>query len=262
MREVAQDRAHGRPYAVVTMARNEDRRAWIWTRVGLESRGAPFSITHVCDAVVTEAAVDGAAMTLMAAETVGETLYATDEVAGKLAGWQLDFGEGPTIDAFKRDGPVLVPDLGSLGALTRWPVFATEAAAGGTGAIFVFPMQVGAIQLGALNLYRREPGPLGEEQIADCFAFADAASVLLLSEAEGGTGADLAWHRDAQSTQHVQVHQATGMILVQLNVDAETALARLRAYAFAHSRPLTEVARDVVERKLRFNPDVETDYPG
>jgi AmiR/NasT family two-component response regulator len=51
------------------------------------------------------------------------------------------------------------------------------------------------------------------------------------------------------------VHQATGLVLAQLGVSAEAAFARLRAYAYAEDRRLDDVARDVVERRLRFEPD-------
>jgi hypothetical protein len=43
------------------------------------------------------------------------------------------------------------------------------------------------------------------------------------------------------------------MVAAQLEVSVREAAVRLRAYAFGHDRPLTEVARDVVERKLRFD---------
>ena len=57
----------------------------------------------------------------------------------------------------------------------------------------------------------------------------------------------------AAGLQHPEVHQATGMILVQLGVSAAVALVRLRAYAYAHDRPLRDVAADVVARRLRFD---------
>lgn len=43
-----------------------------------------------------------------------------------------------------------------------------------------------------------------------------------------------------------EIHQATGMVLAQLGISAENALARLRAHAFAEQRPLVDVARAVV----------------
>ena len=49
------------------------------------------------------------------------------------------------------------------------------------------------------------------------------------------------------------VHQASGMVAVQLGVSVGEALLRLRAYAFANDRLLAEVAEDVVGRRLRFD---------
>jgi hypothetical protein len=51
------------------------------------------------------------------------------------------------------------------------------------------------------------------------------------------------------------VHQATGMVSVQLGVDLVTAFLRLRTHAFSTGRRLSAVADDVVERKLWFAPD-------
>ena len=54
-----------------------------------------------------------------------------------------------------------------------------------------------------------------------------------------------------------EVHQATGMVLVQLDITPKDAFARLRAYAFAQRRPLSDVARDVVARRLVFTDDMD-----
>ena len=93
--------------------------------------------------------------------------------------------------------------------------------------------------------------------MADALTFAETVSVLLLDGAAGmqPDTAELTWQRDDPTAHQAQVHQATGMIIVQLGVPAETAFARLRAYAYAHDRPLGEVARDVVQRRMRFDPD-------
>jgi hypothetical protein len=54
-----------------------------------------------------------------------------------------------------------------------------------------------------------------------------------------------------------QIHQASGMVMVQLGVSIEEALVRLRAYAFARGRPLGEIAGQIVERRLRLAVDNE-----
>jgi len=87
-------------------------------------------------------------------------------------------------------------------------------------------------------------------------ALADVAVMLLLDSAGSRTGrAGSTWKQNDLFVTQPVVHQATGMILVQLGISAEDAFARLRAYAYAHDRRLSDVARDVVERRLRFEPD-------
>jgi ANTAR domain len=49
------------------------------------------------------------------------------------------------------------------------------------------------------------------------------------------------------------VHQASGMVAAQLDVNVRQAFVRLKAHAFGNDRPLAEVAEDVVARKLRFD---------
>ena len=234
-----------------------DRVLRVWAQVGQESRGEPVSVAHVCAAVVSAVKVDGAGVTVMVSPTVRDTVHATDRVAGELEEWQLTFGQGPCVDAFSDGGPVLAADLRAADYLARWPVFTPAALGSGARAVFAMPLQVGAIRLGVLDLYRTRPGPLSAHELADAFAYAETASMLLLDAAAGAQPdtAELAWQRDDPTAHHAQVHQATGMILVQLGISAEAAFARLRAYAYAHDRRLGDVARDVVERRLRFEPD-------
>jgi hypothetical protein len=234
-----------------------DRVVRVWTQVGQQSRGAPVSVAHVCAAAVAGIGVDGAGVTVMASPTVRDTVHATDRVAGELEEWQLTFGQGPCLDAFTDGGPVLVVDLHSAESASRWPVFTPAALDSGAQAVFALPLQVGAIRVGVLDLYRTTPGGLSPHELADALAFAQTAGMLLIDIAAGTQPdtADLAWQRDDPTAHQAQVHQATGMILVQLGVSAEAAFARLRAYAYAHDRRLGDVARDVVERRLRLAPD-------
>jgi hypothetical protein len=114
-------------------------------------------------------------------------------------------------------------------------------------------LQVGAVRLGALNLYRDRPGPLSDEQHADALVMADVAAEALLVLQAGAPPGKLAAELEAGADFHYVVHQASGMVSAQLEVSVGQALIRLRAHAFGNDRPLTEVARDVVARKLRFD---------
>jgi hypothetical protein len=111
-----------------------------------------------------------------------------------------------------------------------------------------------------MGLYRGSPGPLSVGELGDLLVLADVATVMLLSSAyadgDDGDGAaeldgqapDLALHR-------AEIDQATGMLTVQLGVSAGEAFARLRAYAYSQDRRLTEVAGDIVARRLRLHRD-------
>jgi hypothetical protein len=236
---------------------NENPAVGVWAQIGRQSQGAPLSVAHVCAAVVAGVRVDGAGVTMMASPTARDTVHATDRVARELEEWQLAYGEGPCMDAFAAGGPVLVVDLGSPDCSARWPAFTPAALDSGAQAVFALPLQIGAIRLGVLDLYRSRPGPLTPPELADALAYADTAGMLLLDGAASTPPdtADLAWQRDDPTAHHAQVHQATGMILAQLGIKADTAFARLRAYAFAHDRRMGDVASDVVARRLRFQAD-------
>jgi hypothetical protein len=229
----------------------------IWAELGRQSHGDPLSVAHVCAAAVAALDVDGAGVTVMVSPTVRDTVHATDRVATALEEWQLVLGEGPCVDAFTGGGPVLVMDLDSPEYVARWPAFTPAALDSGARAMFALPLQVGAIRLGVLDLYGIRPGDLTPHELADALTFADTAGMVLL-DAVAGTPAATAeptWQRDGPAGHQAQVHQATGLVLAQLGVSAEAAFARLRAYAYAEDRRLDDVARDVVERRLRFEPD-------
>jgi hypothetical protein len=80
-----------------------------------------------------------------------------------------------------------------------------------------------------------------------------AAQSILALQAEAPPG-QLAAELEVGADLHLVVHQASGMVSAQLGVGVGEALVRLRAYAFGHDLPLTEVARRVVDRALRFVP--------
>lgn len=223
-----------------------ERAASVWARIAGRAQGPSVTMAQVCAAATDAIRVDGAAVSVVG-PAARDVVHASDDVAAELEEWQVTYGEGPCIDALASGGPVLVADLRRPAYDTRWPVFTPAALTSGALAVFALPLQVGVIRLGVLDLYRTGAGGLDTEQFADALGFAEAAMTLLLDGAQAG--------RDQTGHRQAHVHQATGMVLAQLDVSAEVAFARLRAYAFAHDRRLGDVAWDVVERRLRFEPD-------
>ncbi len=196
---------------------------------------------------------DGAGVSIVTDGGTREPLYATDDVATHIERLQLTLGEGPCVATSADRSPVLVPDLNDLTdvAVQRWPVFREEATRLGARAIFAFPIRIGSIGLGAVDLYRRTPGSLNGRELGSALASVEdvGAAVLVASERYGDPTA-------APMTSMV-VHQAAGMVMGQLDSSIEEAMVRLRATAFAEERSVHDVARDVVSRRRQLSKETE-----
>ena len=182
---------------------------------------------------------------LMTAAASGPTSVLVEEL-------QFTLGEGPCITAYESRNPVLVPDLSAL-ADTTWPGYAPAAHQHGVRAVFAFPLLVGGARLGALDVYRDHTGQLSQPAMSRALTFADVAMQRLL-EAGQYVGGVSALFADGPGTR-LEVYQAQGMVMIQLGVGPEEALARLRAYAYAHERRLSDVADDIIRREIVMEPD-------
>jgi hypothetical protein len=241
-----------------------NRRVRVWGLVAAQAadRGGSVSALDVCAAAVAAVQVTGAWLTAASDGQAAHLMRVTDELGEILAELELTLGEGPLLDAAAAGGPVLASDLETVEAGRRWPGFAPAARQAGAAAVFAFPLRIGAIRAGVLGLYRDRPGPLSGFQLGDALVFADTATLLLLEadgreraaghgvleSGPGGQPADLALRR-------AEIDQATGMLTEQLGVGIADAFIRLRAYAYVHELRLTDVAQDIVARRLRLRPD-------
>jgi hypothetical protein len=181
------------------------------------------------------------------------TVCATDEVSNRLEELQVSFSEGPSVEALDRGWPVLAADMAA--AANRWGWYAPAAVDAGAAAQFALPLQVGAIRLGVLTLYRATPGDLTAEQFADARTLAEAATILLTLDQPGsGSVEAFLWVVNDRSRFRAEVHQAVGVTMVQLGVDVRDAFARICAYAYANELPIGRVADDIIGRRLRLEP--------
>lgn len=124
--------------------------------------------------------------------------------------------------------------------------------------MFALPLQVGGVHAGVMDLYRRLPGKLDRKQLVDALLLADTACALLLDSGRPGLRAE-GLHPEQAGPHHPEVHQATGLVTAHLGVPTAVALVRLRAYANAYANDCR--LRDVVARRLRFDPDPDSDGP-
>lgn len=159
---------------------------------------------------------------------------------------QLDAGEGPCWDALKTQDAVLIPRLDSIAA-TRWPAFRHAIAGLPVQGIYSFPLTIGTLQIGAVDLYAESPDALSPAAIVDATGLAEQAAVGVLEHAMQ--------HRDDTPEDdgpfsRREVHQATGMVIAQLRVPAAHALLMIRAHAYASGRPVREIAADITARRI------------
>jgi ANTAR domain len=240
----------------------------VWAQVAAHAaaQGHRPSAADVCAVVVSSAQLSGSWVVAARGADPDFVMGVTGPVSEQLAELQLMLGEGPCHDVLASAGPVLAGDLGDAQSGRRWPAFTPAACQLGAGAVFAFPLIVGAIRAGVLGLYRGAPGPLPGRQFGDLLILADAATVMLLGSADGdgedGDGAaldgqapDLALHPPDLALHRAEIDQATGMLTVQLGVQAGEAFVRLRAYAYSQDRRLADVAGDIVARRLRLGRD-------
>jgi hypothetical protein len=209
----------------------------------------PARLCEVCAEVM---AMTGAGITLMSGDVARGSICSSNAVSALLEDLQFTLGEGPCIDAYTQDQVVSEPDLAGAGG-HRWVAFGPPAVAAGAVAVFGFPMRVGAVRVGALNVYRDRSGPLNDEQYADGMVLAGVAARAVLGMQAHAPPGTLGTELEVGADFRLVVHQAAGMVSVQLEITVGEALIRLRAHAFAYDRPLAMVAEDIVARRLRFN---------
>ena len=211
-------------------------------------------LERLCAAVVRALPAAGAGVSVIDRHGVTGFAAASDEESEYLEELQFTLGEGPCVDALAGRRPVLEPNV-RTGAMARWPMYAPAVLERGVQAVFAFPLQVGAARLGVLDIYRRHPAGLDSGALALALTFADV-TVSNLLDAQGGL--DVGGRQDAldeMMSYRTELYQAQGMVMVDLGVSVDEAMVRLRAYAFAHERRLSEVARDIVAGRLRLDTD-------
>jgi hypothetical protein len=208
---------------------------------------------YICELCARLLGVNGAGISMVTAAGNRGVVCATDEVSARIEDLQFTLGEGACVEAVTGGVPVMVNDLHQPGdmAVERWPAFWEGAAAAGARALFALPLRIAGISVGALDLYRDQPGKLTTGQFSAALMAAEAAAAAILQLGTGHADS-FADDTDGRAAYQMEVHQATGMVKVQAGVTIEEAFLMLRAHAFASGRPIADVAKDVVERRLRL----------
>jgi hypothetical protein len=195
--------------------------------------------------------VNGLGIMLMSGDVPRGSLCTSDDVSQLIEELQYTLGQGPCIDAYQHDAVVTEPDLADP-ETPRWFAFSPPVLRAGVRAVFGFPLRVGTVRLGALNLYRDRPGGLSPDQHADALVLADVTARWVLDTQAGAPSGMVAEQLEARADFHFAVHNAAGIVSVQEGISVTEALVRLRAFSYGNDRLLADVAQDVITRRLRL----------
>ncbi|WP_181033633.1 GAF and ANTAR domain-containing protein [Arthrobacter sp. SX1312] len=209
----------------------------------------------LCTSFIEAIPVSGAALSAFSGSARETMLGASDELAARLDELQFDLGEGPRWEAARSRTPVVLPYVRSM-THEKWPVFGKALTDTEVQALFVFPLVIGALDVGVVELYRTTPGELSHSELVEAGVLADGAAWsllrrILVPDDEDDPEAGLTPSRR-------EIHQATGMVLAQTGGTAADALLLLRGHAFANGQTVRETSGAVLDRRLDFSPPFES----
>ncbi|WP_104082738.1 GAF and ANTAR domain-containing protein [Cryobacterium sp. Y11] len=208
------------------------------------------SHTSICDPFLQVLPVNAAAVCTLGAPFGSETVCASNSMAAHFDELQFDLGEGPSWAALATRRAVLVDNFPTSRG-TTWPALMKASEHSGVHAVYAFPLILGSLEIGAVSLHSNRSGGLSPAQILDAEVLVNLTAVQVLRRSL--TFQTLKTNlEDNEGYSRRVVHQATGMVLAQLNLSAADALLIIHGHAFAHGRTVREVASDVVTRRLDF----------
>ncbi|MFJ2771180.1 GAF and ANTAR domain-containing protein [Streptomyces sp. NPDC087300] len=219
----------------------------------------------LCRTCVELLPIGGASVSITASSSVRTLWYASDDTSARLAETQYTLGDGPCQSALDLGAPVLAGDLTQGPDARKWPVFAVQAVGLGVLATFSLPLGSGALAIGTLDLYRTTTGALSPRELGIAMMIKDAVTFAVLNLSNGhpesadADGGGVASWVEAAEADRTEVHQAVGMVMIQLGTDPEKALDYLRARAFAQGQTVSEVAQDVIDRSFSFQRQASID---
>ena len=198
--------------------------------------------------------VDGLSISTFGHILAAETISASDPKSFRLDELQFDLGEGPCWDALETAKPVLEPDIRERPNHV-WPAFSEAIIAENFGALFAFPLMLGPLRIGAIDLYTNQPYRLGEQDIQHVEILATVVSRMVLNRALRLSESDLVGEADTATRRAFsrrEIHQATGMVLAQLGIPAADAFLVIQGHAFAAGRSMLDISSEIIDRRLSF----------
>lgn len=206
----------------------------------------------LCGPFLSALPVTGVAISTLGDPFGSETVCASDAAAAELDEIQLDLGEGPCWEAMLTGVPVLEPNV-QTATSPNWPMASRALRETGLGAVFAFPMRVGTLNVGAVDLYDQTSVALPATAVRDATALVHVVARHVLHRAlvQAGGSSDERQQSEGRYSRR-EVYQASGMLAAQTGTTAADALLLLRAYAHSAARSVRDLSADIIARNVDF----------
>jgi GAF domain-containing protein len=180
--------------------------------------------------------VDAGSISVVTGRRAVTSRHPSGELPERVDAVQTEVGEGPCLDAVYEQQTVRVPDMAHE---QRWPHFARRAAELGAASMLSFQLYVEGDNLGALNLYSRQPHGFDDESEQVGLLFASHAAVAFA---------------DAQQREHLTaamatrdlIGQAKGILMERYSLDAEQAFRLLTRVSQHSNQKIRTIADELV----------------
>ena len=202
-------------------------------------------LTLLVDRCVDVLDVAAAGLMLVAPGDDLRVMASSSEAMRVLELFELQSREGPCLDCYHTGEQILDRDLATADG--RWPRFSVVARTAGFGSVHALPMRLRGTVIGALNLFRAEPGEMGRADLDAAQALADVATIAVLQHR-----ASLEAHLLNEQLTHalnsrIVIEQAKGVLAERQGLTMEQAFATLRNHARRHNLRLVSLAHGVVD---------------
>jgi ANTAR domain-containing protein/GAF domain-containing protein len=190
-----------------------------------------------------------AAGTMLADQRGGlQVMASSTEEVRLLELYELQNNEGPCLDCYRTGLPVARESLPAMRA--SWPVFTERLQEHGFTSAQAVPMRLRSETIGALNIFRTEPGLLSASDLRLGQAMAHVATVGLLQERAIAEREVLATQLQAALTSRIQLEQAKGVLAERAGLQMDEAFKVMRDYARSHNRRLGEIAAEIIDGSI------------
>lgn len=202
-------------------------------------------LTYLLERCAIILSADTAGMLLESPEGNLRLAAATSPEMEAIEALEIELGQGPCMEAYLAGEQVIVDDLEDQ--QDNWPDVTPRILDIGMRSAFAFPLRLRQDRIGALNLYRREPGGFSDEDIRLGQAFADIAAIGILQQRKVTQAEERQEQLQHALDSRIIIEQAKGMLAQRHGVDPGQAFEAIRRYSRENNRKLRDVARGIVE---------------